>query len=465
MRPVGIGVARTYGGRVMSFRGVKAVLLACSGIGVLLAATADANAGGFTVREQSAYGQGTSYAGVAAGGSLSSMFWNPATMTQVPGMQSESVLTGILPYSAHTPGPGSTLAGAPFFYGGTGDTGDDALVPSSYSSWQVTPNLWLGLSINAPFGLSTSFPDLWAGRDFAAGSTSLKTYNATPSVAYQINNWISVGAGVQIEYATANLTKGLGFTPTNQFNLNGTGWGYGFTAGVTLTPTPNTTIGLGYRSAINQKIDGAMSLPGGFPFVAPFSTPGSVSTTINMPDVVSLGLRQRLSPQWVVMATAEWTNWSRIGTSTVTQPNGAVALVGLNPVTLPFQFEDGWFFSVGAEYQWNDKLAVRGGVGYEKSPVTDQVRMPLLPDNDRYWLSVGATYRLTPKMSFDLAYSHLFVKSTSIDLTSTANPWFIPGATAAYAGDVAAHVDIISVALKYRWDNPAPAPTSTLYHK
>jgi long-chain fatty acid transport protein len=68
-------------------------------------------------------------------------------------------------------------------------------------------------------------------------------------------------------------------------------------------------------------------------------------------------------------------------------------------------------------------------------------------------------------MSFDLAYSHLFVKSASIDLTSTANPWFIPGATAAYAGDVAAHVDIISVALKYRWDNPAPAPTSTLYHK
>ena len=226
-----------------------------------------------------------------------------------------------------------------------------------------------------------------------------------------------------------------------------------------------TTIGLGYCSAINQKIDGTMSLPGGFPFVAPFSTPGSVRTTINMPDVVSLGLRQRLSPQWMVMATAEWTNWSRIGTSTVTQPNGAVALVGLDPVTLPFQFEDGWFFSVGAEYQWNDKLAVRGGVGYEKSPVTDQVRMPLLPDNDRYWLSVGATYRLTPKMSFDLAYSHLFVKSASIDLTSTANPWFIPGATAAYAGDVAANVDIISVALKYRWDNPAPAPTSTLYHK
>jgi hypothetical protein len=30
---------------------------------------------------------------------------------------------------------------------------------------------------------------------------------------------------------------------------------------------------------------------------------------------------------------------------------------------------------------------------------------------------------------------------------------------------VSSHIDIVSVALKYRWDNPAPAPTSTLYHK
>ena len=74
----------------MSYRGVKSLLLACSGVGALLAATVDANAGGFALREQSAYGQGSSFAGVAAGGSLSSMFWNPATMTQVPGIQSRS---------------------------------------------------------------------------------------------------------------------------------------------------------------------------------------------------------------------------------------------------------------------------------------------------------------------------------------------------------------------------------------
>ena len=93
----------------MSYRSVKALLFGCSGAAALLAATADANAGAFAVREQSAFGQGSSFAGVAAGGSLSSMFWNPAAMTQMPGLQSESVLSGILPYTANTPGAGSTL--------------------------------------------------------------------------------------------------------------------------------------------------------------------------------------------------------------------------------------------------------------------------------------------------------------------------------------------------------------------
>jgi long-chain fatty acid transport protein len=453
----------------MSFRGLRAVLLACSGIGVLLAATADANAGGLAVREQSAYGQGSSFAGVAAGGSLSSMFWNPATMTQMPGIQSESVLTGILPYAANTPGAASSLV--PLGLGGTGNTADSALVPAAYYSWQFNPNLWLGLSVNSPFGLSVNFPDAWAGRNYAAGSSSLTTYNATPSFAYRINDWISVGAGVQLEYAKADFSSGLpinGFGGTglaalgNQFNVNGRGWGFGFTAGVTLTPTPTTTVGLGYRSAINQKISGTMTLPPGPAFTpGAGSTPGSVNATVNLPDIVSLGIRQRVNPQLTLLGTVEWTNWSRIGTTAINQPSGAPATIGGNPVTLPFQYKDGWFFSAGAEYQWNEKLAVRGGVGYEISPITDQVRTPLLPDNDRLWLSVGGTYRLTPKMSFDLAYSHLFVKSTSINVVA-GNPWW-DGAN--YIGDVSSHVDIVSVALKYRWDNPAPAPTSTLYHK
>jgi len=427
----------------MSFRGLRTVLLACSGVAALIAVTGAANAGGFAIREQSAYGQGTSYAGVAAGGSLSSMFWNPATMTQVPGLQSESVLTGILPSSSNNVGAGSTLG----VLGGTSNMAKDALVPAGYYSWQFRPDMWLGLAVTSPYGLQETFPGVWAGRDYAAGGSSLRTYNATPSFAYRISDMISVGVGVQVQYASADFSSGPTPGPLLYSELSGHGWGYGFTAGVTVTPTPTTTIGLGYRSALNQKVDGSMSITG-FPTA-------NVGTTLDLPDVVSLGLRQRVGPQWTLLGTVEWTNWSRIGTSVV---SGALV-----PTALPFQYEDGWLFSVGAEYQWTQQLAVRGGIGYEKSPITDDVRTPLLPDNDRYWLSVGGTYKLTPKITIDAAYSHVFVTDTSINITGTSgNPWF-DGIS--YVGSVDSHIDIISVALKYRWDNPAPAPTSTLYHK
>src|SRR6188472_440595 len=139
------------GDQSMSRLGWKGTLRAGTALGILIIATAQANAGAFAIREQSTYGQGASFAGIAAGGSLSSMFWNPATMTQFYGLQGETVVSGVMPSAKHSPTTGSTLLPAGF--GGTDDVAKDALVPSGYSSWQFSPDMWLGLSTNSGFGL------------------------------------------------------------------------------------------------------------------------------------------------------------------------------------------------------------------------------------------------------------------------------------------------------------------------
>lgn len=429
----------------MSLRGWGSFLRATSALGLLVIASTQANAGGLAVREQSVYGQGTSFAGVAAGGSLSSMFWNPATMTQFPGMTLETGLSGIFPFAAHT--PIAVFPASPFQ--GTANVGNAAPLLAGYGSYQLNPNMWLGVSLNTPFGLSENFPDAWGGRNYATNGALLATYNASPSFAFRINDWISIGAGAQIQYAKANFSFGLP-TVGQVVNLRGTGMGYGATAGVTLTPTPTTSIGLGWRSAINQKIDGELvsNVP------VPLSTFGGINTTVKLPDIVSLGIRQRVDQRWTLMGTVEWTNWSRIGTLTVSQSSGSPILIGGQPHTVPFEWRDGWFFSGGAEYVWTDRLTVRGGVGYEISPVTDQVRTPLVPDNNRVWASLGATWRLSKSIHVDLAYTHIWVDDAPINLTA-GNPSFINPLS--YVGSVSGHADVLSLAMVYKLAPPSPA--------
>lgn len=420
------------------------VLRAGSALGLLVVATAQANAGALAVHEQSAFGQGSSYAGVAAGGSLSTMFWNPAVMTQFAGVQSASSYTGFFPDVKNTPAAGSTYFGSPFVrQGATDNTYQQALIPAGYMSYQLTPNLWLGMSLNSAFGLSVGFPENWVGRDYAAGDTSLRTYNAAPSIAYRFNDWISVGVGVQIQYAKATLNHGVsalipgvGIVPVGDASLSGNGWGYGFTAGVTLTPTPTTTIGLGYRSGINQKLDGILTTPLG---------QSAANTTVDLPGMLSLGIRQRVGPQWTLLGTVEWTNWSRIGTSNIVAN-------GVTVTTLPFQYQDGWLFSAGVEYQANERMALRTGFGYEISPVTDQVRTPLIPDANRFWASVGASYVIIKGLKADIAYSHVFEPNASINITAASgNPWFATTGIS-YVGNASSHADIFSVGVNWKWD-------------
>ncbi len=430
----------------MSFPSLKSVMLACSGAVALLGATVDANAGGFAIREQSAAGQGSSFAGIAAGGALSSMFWNPATMTQFAGKTFEADVAAIFPKANHT-FTASTLAGlSPALYGNApGNSGEAAAVPATYSSMQVTEKLWLGMSVNSPFGLSVAFPTAWAGSAYGQNS-SVRSLNAAPSVAYKINDWISVAAGVQIQWMSVSYNLFTGAIPPSMAVLGGSGYGFGYTLGTTLTPLPGTTIGIGYRSGINQKINGTV--------VGSVLPNGSISTTVNLPDQLSIGLRQRFLDRWTLLAGFEFANWARIGSPVVT---------GATTITLPFQYSNGYFYSAGLEYVAMPNLTLRTGIAYEKSPITDGVRTPRLPDNDRMWYSVGATYQAPQRgLSFDLGYSYIDVRNTPLNLgPTTGNPNSGAGSTV-YVGSVQANVHIFSLAARYQWDAVHPVKTALI---
>jgi long-chain fatty acid transport protein len=338
------------------------------------------------------------------------------------------------------------------------NSGEAAVVPASYMSYQFNDRLWVGMAVNAPVGLGVNFPAVWGGTGrFYAQDSNAASYNFNPNIAYKLTDWLSVAVGFQAQYMWVNYQQWSGAAPN--FTLNGSGWGYGFTAGVTITPTDRTTIGIGYRSGINNKIDG--TLAGG----VGATTNGGINTTVNLPDTLTIGLRQKLTDRWTLLAGYEWSNWSRIGTSRVFQSSGAPALGTTGTaITLPFEYKDGHFYSIGAEYKIDPAWTIRAGLGFEKSPITDSVRTPRLPDNDRTWYSAGFSYKPAQLagLTLDLGYSYIDVKNTPINVVA-GNPWFNAG-VGAYTGSVDTHIHIVSAGLRYQF-GVEPARVKQVYAK
>lgn len=428
--------------------GMRGLLLASSAAGALLGATLSASAGGFAVREQSTEFQGMSFAGNAtSGGGLSGMFWNPAVAAYAPvGIYSEAHYAGILGNVEMTAGPGSTLFG--LSNANSGDIAKDAIVPSSYMSYRLNDRLVFAVSVNSPFGLVTEPSQRnWAGQTFARTS-EIKTYNFTPTLAYRVTPTLAVGVGLQIEHIEGRLKSASGIAPTSRnLVIKGDDTAFGFTAGVNWTPTSATHIGLGYRSSIDHTLEGTASIPGSP--VPPADAGPGIKAGTTLPEIVTLSLRQALSPNWTVLSTVEWTHWSRAQKLDVVCANTVANVVfcpggnGQLVRSLHLGWHDSWFFSTGLEHRYSDKLTLRTGVAYEISPVQNPDERSLrVPDMDRLWLSVGATYKMNEKIAMDFAYTHIFgIGDDQIDRTEGG---------IRFVGTVDSQVDIISGSLKIK---------------
>ena len=432
-------------------------LLASGAAAALLATATPATAGGFAVREQSAEFQGMSFAGNAAGGGgLSGMFWNPAVTGQFNGIVSESHYAYILPDSEITALPGSTLSG--ILPSKSGNIGKEALVGASYLSYQLSNRVVFGFSFNAPFGLTTEPSNrFWAGQNHTRTS-EIKTYNGQAALAYRVNDQLIVGAGLMIQRMEGRLKNASGITTTAQnIVIEGDDTAFGFTLGA-LWRNEHTSLGIGFRSSIDQTLEGNIFLAGNVAGL--LGGPGGVGSAsiragVTLPETVTASLRHELTSRWAVLGTIEWTNWSRVQkldvvcTSASTQINllgcpGPGALQS----SLPLNWHDGWMFALGVEHAYNEKLKLRSGIAYEISPIQNaSERTPRVPDADRVWASVGLTYKWSEMVSLDLAYSHIFVEDARIDRTQSGIRLF---------ADVDSSVDIIAASLKVKLGDVAP---------
>lgn len=390
-------------------------------IGILLMAAPSVWASGLQISEQSVTALGRAF----AGGSLpnddaSAAYYNPADMMLGTGTQAQNGMTFIgvrmktdnagstrrLPANLGdllTKPPGTVV---PVFIttpstGYADDGGTDNWVPNGYYIMDINDRMRFGLSLTAPFAVSTSYGKGWVGRYHALDS-ELLTVDVNPSIAYRINDNLSVGGGISAQYAEAKLTQALfnPFNPTRDghVELKGDDWGFGFNLGAVYEFDPSTRVGLSYRSRIKYTLEGDRTIGDYIP-----GRNGKISAKVDWtaPDWAALAIYKRLDDKWAVMASTRWTNWSLFQELKPQYADGTQTVI-------EEKWEDSWAFSIGVSYDYSPQWTFRAGYVYEQTPVPSaQYRTPRIPDGDRNALGIGFSYHPSPQWSVDFGYMRI----------------------------------------------------------
>jgi len=369
---------------------VKMTMKAAAAAVMAVCAASAAHAAGFMLTEQSAGALGRAYAGVGVDGTdISGVYYNPATMTLHPGT---SIQAGFVAVGLDLAFEGEDKDGNPTTENGQYNT---QAIPHGYISHQLTDNMWIGLAMTVPFGMGTEYKDGWAWNSRGI-SAEVLTFDFNPNVAWKVSDKLSLGAGMSIQYAAADLKlKSSGMY--SEVDADSLAWGVNL--GLMWSPLENLRFGLSYRSRVNHNADGDLELTN--PLNGNLVMPALDATaTIATPAWAMATAAWDVNDFLSLYATFRWTDWSTfdelsIKTKTVTS-------------TIENKWQDTYLVSVGADLRFTNWWTFRAGIGYETSAVDDpKYRTAIIPDADRLWLALGSSFKATENMQIDVSAAWL----------------------------------------------------------
>jgi long-chain fatty acid transport protein len=395
-----------------------------------------ARGAGFALREGSADWMANDFAGDTAKAYDASTAWsNPAGMVRLDANEFDASVNGIFPNTnfsgANVIGPGISTAGTT-----GGNLLEYGVTAGIYAVWNASPDFKIGVGVDSPFGQRVSNPADFVGR-YQSLVSSISDIAFAVSAAYRINDQISIGGGPVIDTFTARLTQAINVGPVSALtgdpaaDLNGSNVGVGYNLGLLYQPTPELRFGVDYRSRIAHNISGNQSVfvPPALGALSP-STAAALSalsfgatTKITLPDSLALGAYWQATPQFALMIDATWTDWSLIRAVVVTP-----ATPGVPGSVLPENWRNTYAVSVGANYRLTPRLLVQGGAGFDQSPVTDQNRTTRIPDANRFQIGLGGQFDVLPNVTLQAAYAHLFFVSAPVNTQATTTSGILVGA-------------------------------------
>jgi long-chain fatty acid transport protein len=341
------------------------------------------------------------------------LWWNPAAIGWDERSSASFGATAIVP-NGRVEDAGTQIdrpGVAPVPVGGTPvqrDPVQKGVLPASAAALRLTDTLALGLAISSPYSFTTDYdPDGW--QRYSAIRTRLITLDVQPSIAWAPSDRISIGAALNIEYSDAFLSNTLPNlapgSPDARLRLTGSGIDLGWSVGAQLRPAPTVTLGIAYKSAIEHKLKGDVSISGLLGPLAARNRESDIIATFSTPWQLILGARVGLSEVLTLNAQAVHFGWSKFERIDLGTP--------LNSF-IPQGYKNSWSFAVGADAALSPRLTLRGGIQFDGTPTRDDRRDPRVPDSDRVNYNAGASFRMSDRLTLDAAAAFTDFKTTPI---------------------------------------------------
>ena len=370
------------------------------------------------------YEIGTDNAGLANAGAAaraqgpSTIASNPAGMTYLPGTQITAglqVLYGDLRYDRDS---GTSVPGS-----GSGNALDPIPGGSFFITHELDDHWSVGFGSYGDFGLAVNYDNDWSGRYFAQNS-SVQGLSLVPSVAYRVNEQWSVGLGIKAMYGILQAQTAIDRSPfgfadraDGQYKYEDGTWGYGANVGVIYAPQTGTRIGLTYTSQVDLDFEDRLDVQGDGRLL---DRVNNTNTQLDMtvPQTLTLSLFQQLDPQWALLISANWQDWSEFGDVAVQVDTTAL---GSQSTSVDAGFKDTWHLSLGAQYQATEQLLWNVGMAYDSSAVSDSNRTFTVPMGESWRIATGATYALDKDTDVNLSWAMVWLGDLPVDQTKSTS--------------------------------------------
>lgn len=398
------------------------LLTFCCFVSISFIITSNAKGGGFQINEHGAKAMGMGGAFTAQANDPSAIFFNPAGLGFQQGMNLMLGTTLIFPSNKFIgPSPATTESKmkSQIFY-----------PINIYGTYSLNDAITFGLGVYNPFGLGTEWDKDWVGKRLSI-KTDLQTFFINPTVAYRVNEQLSLGFGVSYVLANVNMKFRLqtfsSLQPLTPATVDGTaeldadGNGFNFNVGLLYKPIEDLSLGLSYRHSTKLSLEGNAVFTD-MQALQTYFPGGEGKTTITLPYNILFGVAYNFLPELTIEAGFQYVGWKLYDTLDIKIAEGPPApLLGVlqKGSRSPKDWENAFLLRLGGEYRFGE-FALRAGYIFDKTPQPDKSVEPMLPDADRHELTLGLGYKLSENLDLNFAYQIiLFNDRTVVSPTNT----------------------------------------------